>query len=113
MKLNLLDVGTKIPPWAIDSSQEYAKHLSRDHSLHLHEIATGKRGKSGSATQCMREAKQYETRQFLVLDPQDITDRFNDDNYTNLAELEWLSEKPILFQSETQYNREQFTVVLR
>jgi ribonuclease G len=60
----------------------------------------------------LREAKQYETTQFLVLAPQDIIDRFNDEDSTNLAELEQFIEKPILFQCETQYNREQFNVVL-
>jgi ribonuclease G len=60
----------------------------------------------------LREAKQYETTQFLVLASQDIIDRFNDEDSTNLAELEQFIEKPILFQCETQYNREQFNVVL-
>ncbi len=60
----------------------------------------------------LREAKQYETTQFLVLASQDIIDRFNDEDSTNLAELEQFIEKPILFKCETQYNREQFNVVL-
>ncbi len=60
----------------------------------------------------LREAKQYETTQFLVLASQDIIDRLNDEDSTNLAELEQFIEKPILFQCETQYNREQFNVVL-
>ena len=60
----------------------------------------------------LREAKQYEASQFLVLASQDIIDRFNDEASTNLAELEQFIEKPILFQCETQYNREQFNVVL-
>jgi ribonuclease G len=60
----------------------------------------------------LREAKQYETTQFLVLASQDIIDRLNDEDSTNVAELEQFIEKPILFQCETQYNREQFNVVL-
>lgn len=60
----------------------------------------------------LREAKQYETKQFMVLASQDIIDRFKDEDSTNLAELEQFIEKPILFQCETQYNREQFNVVL-
>ncbi len=60
----------------------------------------------------LREAKQYETTRFLVLASQDVIDRFNDEDSTNLAELEQFIEKPILFQCETQYNREQFNVVL-
>ncbi len=55
MKLNLLAVGTKMPSWVTDGYQEYAKRLPRDCSLHLHEIAPAKRGKSGSSLQWMRE----------------------------------------------------------
>ncbi|PHS69662.1 MAG: ribonuclease E/G [Methylophaga sp.] len=60
----------------------------------------------------LREAKQYETRQFLVLATQDVIDRLNDEDSTNVAELEQFIGKPILFQSETQYGREQYNVVL-
>lgn len=60
----------------------------------------------------LREAKQYETSQFLVLASQDIIDRLNDEDSTNMAELEQFIGKPILFQCETQYTREQFNVVL-
>ncbi|MDH5591865.1 MAG: ribonuclease E/G, partial [Gammaproteobacteria bacterium] len=60
----------------------------------------------------MREAKQFETTQFLVLASQDVIDRLNDEDSTNIAELEQFIGKPILFQTETQYNREQFNVVL-
>lgn len=60
----------------------------------------------------IREVKQYETTQFLVLASQDIINRFNDEDSTNLAELEQFIGKPILFQLEPQYSREQFNVVL-
>lgn len=60
----------------------------------------------------IREAKQYETTQFLVLASQDVIDRLNDEDSTNVAELEQFIGKPILFQCETQYGREQFNVVL-
>lgn len=60
----------------------------------------------------MREAKQYETTQFLVLASQDIIDRLNEQDSTNVAELEQFIGKPILFQCESEYNREQFNVVL-
>jgi 23S rRNA (pseudouridine1915-N3)-methyltransferase len=55
MKLNLLAVGTKMPAWVVDGYNEYAKRLPRECSLHLHEIAPSKRGKSGAASQWMRE----------------------------------------------------------
>ena len=60
----------------------------------------------------IREAKQYETTQFLILASQDIIDRLNDEDSTNIAELEQFIGKPILFQLESQYSREQFNVVL-
>jgi len=60
----------------------------------------------------MREAKQYEMTQFLVLASQDVIDRLNDEDSTYVAELEQFIGKPILFQCETQYGREQFNVVL-
>lgn len=55
MKLNLLAVGTKMPAWVTAGYAEYAKRMPRDCSVHLHEIAPAKRGKSGAATQWMRE----------------------------------------------------------
>jgi len=60
----------------------------------------------------IREVKQYETTQLLVLASQDVIDRLNDEDSTNVAELEQFIGKPILFQCETQYSREQFNVVL-
>lgn len=60
----------------------------------------------------IREAKQYEMTQFLVLASQDVIDRLNDEDSTNVAELEQFIGKPILFQCEAQYGREQFNVVL-
>jgi len=60
----------------------------------------------------IREAKQYETTQFLILASQDVIDRLNDQDSTNVAELEQFIGKPILFQHDSQYRREQFNVVL-
>jgi ribonuclease G len=60
----------------------------------------------------LREARQYEMRQFLVLASQDVIDRLNDEDSTHVAELEQFIGKPILFQCEPQYGREQFNVVL-
>lgn len=60
----------------------------------------------------LREAKQFESHQFLVLASQDVIDRLNDEDSTNVAELEQFIGKQILFQCEPHYNREQFNVVL-
>jgi 23S rRNA (pseudouridine1915-N3)-methyltransferase len=58
MKLNLLAVGTKMPAWVSEGYQEYAKRLPRECSLQLQEIAPAKRGKSGSATQWIKEESE-------------------------------------------------------
>ncbi|EMR13034.1 ribonuclease G [Methylophaga lonarensis MPL] len=60
----------------------------------------------------IRESKQYESKQFMVLASQDVIDRLNDEDSTKVAELEQLIGKPILFQCDSQYGREQFNVVL-
>jgi len=60
----------------------------------------------------IREVKQYETTQFLILASQDVIDRLNDQDSTNVAELEQFIGKPISFQCEPKYTREQFNVVL-
>jgi ribonuclease G len=60
----------------------------------------------------LRESRQYESKQFLVLASQDVIDRLNDEDSTKVAELEQFIGKPILFQCEPQYGREQFNVVL-
>ena len=60
----------------------------------------------------LREAKQYETSQFLVLASQDVIDRLNDEDSTYIAELEQFIGKSIAFQPEFQYGREQFNIVL-
>ncbi len=67
MKLNLLAVGTKMPSWVTDGYQEYAKRMPRECSLHLHEIAPAKRGKSGNALQWMSE----ESERLLAAIPND------------------------------------------
>ena len=60
----------------------------------------------------IREAKQYDTSEFLILASEDVVERLNDQDSTNLAELEQFIGKPILFKLEAKYSREQFNVVL-
>lgn len=45
MRLRLLAVGTRMPPWVDEGFAEYAKRLSGDISLELVEITAGKRSK--------------------------------------------------------------------
>ncbi|PCJ32336.1 MAG: ribonuclease E/G [Gammaproteobacteria bacterium] len=60
----------------------------------------------------IRESKQYETSEFLILAAHDVIDRLNDEDSTNIAELEQFIGKAISFKHDTQYSREQFNVVL-
>lgn len=60
----------------------------------------------------LREARQFETRQLLVLASQEVVDRLLDEESTAVAELEEFTGKSIQFQMETSYTREQYDVVL-
>ncbi len=60
----------------------------------------------------MREARQYEACQFLVLASQEVVDLMLDEESGSVAELEGLIGKPIKFQSEVLYTQEQYDVVL-
>ncbi len=60
----------------------------------------------------MREARQYEARQFLVLASQEVVDLMLDEESTSVAELESFIGIPIKFQAEMLYTQEQYDVVL-
>jgi ribonuclease G len=60
----------------------------------------------------MREARQFDAQQLLVLASQEVVDRLLDEESTAVAELEEFIGKPIQFQVETLYTQEQFDVVL-
>jgi ribonuclease G len=60
----------------------------------------------------MREARQYDARQFLVLASQEVVDLLVDEESTSLAELEAFIGIPIKFQAESLYAQEQYDVVL-
>ncbi len=59
----------------------------------------------------MREARQFDANQLLVLASQEVVDRMIDEESTGVAELEAFIGKPIRFQVETLYNQEQYDVV--
>jgi len=59
----------------------------------------------------LREARQYETNQLLVLAAQEVVDLLVDEESTSLAELEEFIGKTIKFQVEALYTQEQFDVV--
>lgn len=60
----------------------------------------------------IREARQYEARQFLVLASQEVVDLMLDEESTSVAELETFIGIPVKFQAETLYTQEQYDVVL-
>ena len=60
----------------------------------------------------LREARQFDAQQLLVLASQEVVDLLVDEESTSLAELESFIGKAIRFQSEALYTREQFDVVL-
>ena len=60
----------------------------------------------------LREARQFDAQQLLVLASQEVVDLLVDEESTSLAELESFIGKAIRFQSEMLYTREQFDVVL-
>ena len=60
----------------------------------------------------IREARQFEAQEFLILAAQPVIDMMLDEESTSIAELEDFIGKPLRFQVETEYNQEHFDVVL-
>lgn len=60
----------------------------------------------------LREARQFDAQQLLVLASQPVVDLLVDEESTSLAELEEFIGKPIKLQIEAEYTQEQFDVVL-
>ena len=60
----------------------------------------------------LREARQYEARQFLVLAAPEVVDLMLDEESNSVAELEAFIRIPIKFQPEVLYSPEQYDVVL-
>ena len=60
----------------------------------------------------LREARQFEAREFRILASQHVIDMFLDEESQNLAMLSDFIGKPVSLQVESQYNQEQFDIVL-
>ncbi len=60
----------------------------------------------------LREARQFDARQLLVLAAQEVIDILVDEESSSLAELEDFIGVPIKLQVETLYTQEQFDVVI-
>ena len=60
----------------------------------------------------MREARQFEASEYLVLASQVVIDMLLDEESTGLADLQEFIGKPIHLQVENMYHQELFDVVL-
>jgi ribonuclease G len=60
----------------------------------------------------LRESRQYDAQQFLVLASQEVVDLMLDEESASVAELEEFIGRPIRLQVESLYTQEQFDVVL-
>jgi ribonuclease G len=60
----------------------------------------------------LRESRQYNAQQFLVLASQEVVDLMLDEESTSVAELEEFIGRPIRLQVESLYTQEQYDVVL-
>ncbi len=59
----------------------------------------------------LRESRQFEARELLVLASQEVIDCLLDEESTNFAELQEFIGIPVRLQVEASYNQEQFDVV--
>jgi ribonuclease G len=60
----------------------------------------------------IREARQFDTHQFLVIASQEVVDLMLDEESNTVAELEELTNRSIKFRVETSYSQEQYDIVL-
>ena len=60
----------------------------------------------------LREARQFDARELLVLASQEVVDLLVDEESASLAELEDFIDTPIRFQAEAMYTQEQYDVVI-
>ncbi|MGH6629379.1 MAG: ribonuclease E/G, partial [Burkholderiales bacterium] len=60
----------------------------------------------------LREARQFNAREYRILASQQVIDMFLDEESQSLAQLEEFIGKPISLQVESQYSQEQYDVVL-
>ena len=60
----------------------------------------------------LRESRQFEVQQFVVLVSQQVADMLQDEESASVAELEEFIGKAIKFQVEPLYTQEQFDIVL-
>jgi ribonuclease G len=60
----------------------------------------------------LREARQFDAREFRILASQQVIDMFLDEESPSLAMLSDFIAKPVSLQVESAYNQEQFDIIL-
>jgi ribonuclease G len=60
----------------------------------------------------VREARQFNAREFRILASQQVIDLFLDEESQSLAQLSDFIGKPVSLQVETLYSQEQYDVIL-
>jgi ribonuclease G len=60
----------------------------------------------------VREARQFNAREFRILAAPGVVDLFHDEEAQAIANLQDFIGKPISFHAETSYTQEQFDIVL-
>jgi ribonuclease G len=60
----------------------------------------------------IREARQFNAREFRILASQPVIDLFLDEESQSLAMLSDFIAKPVSLQVETAYNQEQYDIIL-
>ncbi len=60
----------------------------------------------------VRQHRQFEFQELMVMAHQDVVERLLDEESSSLAELEEFTGKPIRLQTDAMYSQEQFDVVL-
>jgi ribonuclease G len=60
----------------------------------------------------IREVRQYEVKNLLVLAANEVVEMLLDEEADTLSELEKFLDVQIKFRSESQYNQEQYDVVI-
>ena len=78
----------------------------------LLDLKTAPTACSQSLRELMREARQFEAKEFRSLASQQVIDMFLDEESQSLAILSDDIGKPVSLQVENQYNQEQFDIVL-
>ena len=60
----------------------------------------------------LREARQFNAREYRILASQQVIDLFLEEESTALAQLSDFIAKPVSMQVETLYSQEQYDVIL-